>query len=186
MIKTILALAFISQGALAVAVTLKGSPVHTAGELPKVGATTPDFKLTRTDLSEVSLKDFAGKRKVVSIFPSVDTPTCAASVRQFNKRAAALKNTVVLNVSADLPFAQKRFCAAEGIQNVETLSTFRSSFIKDWKVEITDSALKGLASRAIVVLDENNKILYTEQVAEIANEPNYDKALAALGAPAAH
>jgi thiol peroxidase len=161
-------------------VTLKGNPIHTAGELPKVGSVAPDFKLTKNDLSEVSLRDYAGKKKIVSIFPSVDTPTCAMSVRQFNQKAAALKDTVVLNISADLPFAQKRFCAAEGIKNVETLSTFRSNFAKDWKVEITDSALKGLCSRAIVVLDENNRVLYTEQVAEIAEEPNYEKALAAV------
>jgi thiol peroxidase len=160
-------------------VTLKGNPIHTEGELPKVGGVAPDFRLTRNDLSEVSLKDYAGKKKIVSIFPSVDTPICALSVRQFNEKAAALKDSVVLNISADLPFAQKRFCAAEGIKNVETLSTFRSNFAKDWKVEITDSALRGLCSRAIVVLDENNRVLYTEQVAEIGQEPNYEKALAA-------
>jgi thiol peroxidase len=160
-------------------VTLKGNPIHTAGELPKVGSEAPDFKLTKNDLSEVSLKDYAGKKKIVSIFPSVDTPICAMSVRQFNQKAAALKDTVVLNISSDLPFAQKRFCAAEGIKNVETLSTFRSSFAKDWKVEITDSAFRGLCSRAIVVLDGNNRVLYTEQVAEIGQEPNYEKALAA-------
>jgi thiol peroxidase len=160
-------------------VTLKGNPIHIAGTLPGVGTVAPDFKLTKNDLSEVSLKDYAGKKKIVSIFPSVDTPICALSVRQFNQRVAALKNTVVLNISSDLPFAQKRFCAAEGINNVETLSTFRSNFTKDWKVEITDSAFRGLCSRAIVVLDENNRVLYTEQVAEIGQEPDYEKALAA-------
>src|ERR1051326_5480478 len=160
-------------------VTLKGNPIHIAGTLPGVGTVAPDFKLTKNDLSEVSLKDYAGKKKIVSIFPSVDTPICALSVRQFNQRVAALKNTLVLNISSDLPFAQKRFCAAEGINNVETLSTFRSNFTKDWKVEITDSAFRGLCSRAIVVLDENNRVLYTEQVAEIGQEPDYEKALAA-------
>lgn len=162
------------------AITLKGNPIHTLGELPKVGTTAPEFKLTRNDLSEATLKDYGTKKKVINIFPSVDTPTCALSVRQFNQRAASLKNVIVLNVSADLPFAQKRFCAAEGITNVEILSTFRSTFPKDWKVEITDSPLKGLCSRAIVVLDENNRVLHTEQVFEIATEPNYEKALSAL------
>jgi thiol peroxidase len=161
-------------------ITLKGNAVHTAGELPKVGSTAPDFKLVKTNMSEATLKDYAGKKKVLSIFPSLDTPTCAASVRKFNEKAAALPNVVVLNISADLPFAQTRFCAAEGIKNVEVLSTFRSTFGKDWSVQITDSPMAGLCSRAIVVLDENNKVLYTEQVAEIANEPNYEKAIAAL------
>lgn len=161
-------------------VTLKGNPVNTIGELPPVGVTAPDFKLVKTDLSEVSLGSYAGKRKVLNIFPSVDTPTCATSVRQFNQKAAAQPNTVVLNISQDLPFAMKRFCAAEGITNVDSLSAFRSSFAKDYQVELVDSALKGLCSRAVIVLDENNKVLYTEQVAEIANEPNYEKALSVL------
>lgn len=161
-------------------ITLKGNPVHTAGELPTIGSNAKDFKLVKTDLSEVTLGNYVGKRKVLNIFPSLDTPTCATSVRQFNAKAAALKNTVVLCVSADLPFAQKRFCGAEGIANVEAASTFRSTFAKDYGLEITDSVLKGLCSRAVVVLDENNKVLYTEQVPEIANEPNYDKALASL------
>jgi thioredoxin-dependent peroxiredoxin len=161
-------------------ITLKGNPVHTAGDLPKTGTTAKDFHLVKSDLSETKLADYTGKKKVLNIFPSVDTPTCATSVRKFNQKAASLPNTVVLNISADLPFAQKRFCAAEGIQNVETLSTFRSTFAKDWGVQITDSPLAGLCSRAVVILDENNKVLYTEQVAEIANEPDYDKALTAL------
>lgn len=161
-------------------ITLKGNAVHTSGELPKKGANAPDFNLTKLDLSNASLANYAGKRKVLNIFPSVDTPTCATSVRKFNEKAAALKNTVVLCISADLPFAQKRFCGAEGIQNVESLSTFRSSFAKDYGLEIADGALKGLCSRAVVVLDENNKVLATEQVSEIANEPNYDQAIAAL------
>jgi thioredoxin-dependent peroxiredoxin len=161
-------------------VTLKGNPIHTAGDLPKVGTQAPDFKLVKTDLSEASLKDFSGKRKVLNIFPSVDTGTCAASVRNFNKKAAEMTNTTVLCISADLPFAQKRFCGAEGITNVEVLSSYRSNFGKEWHLSFTDGPLNGLLSRSVVVLDENNKVLYTEQVAETANEPNYDKALAAL------
>lgn len=162
-------------------ITLKGNPVHTIGELPPVGVTAPAFKLAKADLSDATLDNYKGKKKVLNIFPSVDTPTCAMSVRQFNQKAASLDNTVVLNISADLPFAQKRFCAAEGINNCETLSSFRSTFAKDYKLELADSGLKGLCSRAVVVLDENNKVLYTEQVSEIANEPNYEKALKALG-----
>ena len=161
-------------------ITLKGNPVNTIGELPPKGVQAPDFKLVKTDLSEVSLANYAGKRKVLNIFPSVDTPTCAMSVRKFNEQASKITNTVVLCISADLPFAQKRFCGAEGIANVETLSTFRSSFAKDYRVEMADSPLKGLCSRAVVVLDENNKVLHTEQVAEIANEPNYEAALKVL------
>ena len=161
-------------------ITLKGTPIHTSGELPKPGASAPDFTLVKTDLSEARLTDYKGKRKVLNIFPSVDTPTCAMSVRKFNQQAAALNNTVVLNISADLPFAQARFCGAEGIVNCDTLSTFRSTFSKDWNLTITDSPLKGLCSRAVVVLDENNQVVYSEQVAEVANEPDYAKALAAL------
>lgn len=161
-------------------ITLKGGAVHTSGDLPKKGAGAPAFKLVRTDLSEVSLQTYAGKRKVLNVFPSVDTPTCATSVRTFNKEAAALQNVAVLNVSADLPFAQKRFCGAEGITNAEALSTFRSSFAKDYGLAITDGPLNGLCSRAVIVLDENDKVLYTEQVGEIANEPNYQAALQAL------
>ncbi len=161
-------------------VTLKGNAIHSVGELPKVGAKAPEFKLAKGDLSEARLADYAGKRKVLNIFPSVDTPTCAMSVRHFNEKAAALRNTVVLNISADLPFAQKRFCAAEGIKNVETLSTFRSTFGKDYQVQLTDSPLAGLMSRAVIILDEHDKVLYVEQVKEIADEPNYDKAIAAL------
>ncbi len=161
-------------------ITLKGNPVNTVGELPKVGAKAPDFKLVKNDLSEATLSSFKGKRKVVSIFPSVDTPTCAMSVRKFNEKAAGAPNTVVINVSADLPFAQKRFCGAEGIKNVETFSSFRSNFAKEWNVLITDGPLAGLCSRAIVVLDENDKVVYTEQVSEIANEPDYDKALKSI------
>jgi thiol peroxidase len=161
-------------------ITLKGNPINTVGDLPKTGSNAPDFRLVKTDLSEVTLANYQGKKKVLNIFPSVDTPTCAMSVRKFNEQAAALKNTVVLNISADLPFAQKRFCGVEGIHSAEALSTFRGTFAKDYHLELADSPLKGLCSRAVVILDENNKVLYTEQVPEIAQEPNYDKALAAL------
>lgn len=161
-------------------ITLKGNPVNTAGTLPAVGKKAPDFRLVKSDLSEVTLKDFAGKKKVVNIFPSVDTAVCATSVRTFVKRAASEPNTVVLNVSADLPFAHKRFCAAEGIEHAITLSTFRSEFGREWQVALTDGPLKGLCSRAVVVLDENDVVKYVEQVPEITSEPNYDKALAAL------
>ncbi len=158
-------------------ITLKGNPVHTAGQLPSVGTVAPDFKLVRNNLSEVSLSDFSGKNKILNIFPSVDTGTCATSVRKFNQEAASLKSTVVLNISADLPFAQARFCGAEGIQNCETLSSFRSSFGKDYGLQMTDSALAGLLSRSVVVLSADNKVLYTEQVPEITQEPDYQKAL---------
>lgn len=161
-------------------ITLKGNPVNTIGNLLAVGSKAPNFKLVTNSLGVVELENYKGKRKVLSIFPSLDTPTCATSVRTFNKNAAELKNVVVLNISADLPFAQGRFCGAEGIKNVETLSTLRSSFAKDYQVEIIDGPLAGLCSRAIYVLDENNKVLYTEQVKEIADEPNYAAVLNAL------
>jgi thiol peroxidase len=161
-------------------VTLKGNSIHTSGELPKVGTSAPEFKLVKSDLSEASLSQFSGKRKVLNIFPSVDTGTCAMSVRKFNEEAGKLDNMAVLNISADLPFAQARFCGAEGIKNVEVLSAFRSSFSSDYGLKITDGPLAGLCSRAVIVLDEQNKVLYTEQVPEIAQEPNYQKALEAL------
>ncbi len=161
-------------------ITLKGNPVHTSGQLPEKSSTAKDFKLVKSDLSEVSLQNFAGKRKVLNIFPSIDTGTCAASVRRFNQEAANLTNTVVLNISADLPFAQNRFCGAEGIKNCETLSSFRSSFGKDYGIQMMDSPLAGLLSRCVIVLSEDNKVLYTEQVPDIVNEPNYASALAAL------
>ena len=161
-------------------ITLKGNPIHTSGTLPAIGTQAADFKLTRTDLSEATLATFAGKRKVLNIFPSIDTPTCATSVRKFNVEAAKLANTVVLNISADLPFAQKRFCGAEGIQNAETASTFRSSFAKDYGLQIADGPLAGLCSRAVLVLDEKNKILHAEQVSEIGSEPNYETAVHVL------
>lgn len=162
-------------------VTLGGNPVNTNGELPKVGSKAPNFKLVNKDLGVVSLEDFAGKRLVLNIFPSVDTPTCAASVRNFNVKASELQNTTVLCISRDLPFAQKRFCGAEGIENVVNLSDFKDgSFGKDYGLEISDSALAGLHSRVVIVVDENGTVLHTEQVSEIANEPNYETALAVL------
>lgn len=161
-------------------ITLKGNTVNTSGQLPAVGTVVKDFKLVRNDLSEVSLQNYAGKVKVLNIFPSVDTGTCAASVRRFNQEAAKLNNTVVLNISADLPFAQARFCGAEGIKNCETLSTFRSTFGKDYGLQIMDSPLAGLLSRAVVTLSADNKVLYVEQVSEIVNEPNYEKAIASI------
>lgn len=162
-------------------ITLKGNPVTTSGELPRVGSVIPDFKLVKTDLSEVGLSNYAGKRKILNIFPSIDTPTCSTSVRRFNEKAASLKNTVVLCVSQDLPFAQKRFCGTEGITNAEPVSAFRSNFAKDYGLLIQDSPLKGLCSRVVIVVDESNKVLHAEQVPEIANEPNYDQALRVLG-----
>lgn len=161
-------------------ITLQGNPVNTCGQLPGHGSAAKDFKLVRNNLSEVTLQSFTGKKKVLNIFPSIDTGTCAASVRKFNQEAANLQDTVVLNISADLPFAQARFCGAEGIKNCEALSSFRSDFGKDWGLEISDSPLMGLLARAVVTLDENNKVLYSEQVSEIVNEPNYEAALASL------
>lgn len=159
-------------------ITLKGNKIHTTGTLPKEGEAAKDFTLTTIDLATKSLADYQGKRLVLNIFPSVDTGVCAASVRKFNENAANLDNTVVLCISKDLPFAQKRFCAAEGIENVEMLSDFvDGSFGKDYGVTIVDGPMKGLLSRCVIVLDENHKILYAEQVPEIAQEPNYEKAL---------
>lgn len=161
-------------------ITLKGNEVHTIGTLPEVGTTIRDFALVDSGLHVKTLENFEGKKKVFNIFPSIDTPTCASSARKFNEQASALENTVVINVSKDLPFALGRFCAAEGLDNVETLSDFRSSFGDDYEVTITDSPMKGLLSRAVIVTDENNKVVYTEQVGEIADEPDYEAALAAL------
>ena len=162
-------------------VTLKGNPVDVAGNLPKVGSTAPNFTLVDKALADVTLETYAGKRKVLNIFPSVDTPTCAMSVRAFNKHAAGLINTVVLNISADLPFAQTRFCAAEGIENVVNLSTMRGrDFLMNYGVLLFTSKLAGLAARSVIVIDENNIIKYLELVPEIANEPNYEAALAVL------
>lgn len=163
-------------------VTLKGNPVAIGGNLPQKGQAAPDFQLADAKRNLMSLKDYAGKRKILNIFPSIDTPTCAMSVRTFNQKASSVANTVVLCISADLPFAQSRFCGAEGLENVVTLSTFRDTakFSNDYGVQILDSSLAGLTARAVVVLDENNNVLHSELVSEIANEPNYDAALAAL------
>jgi thiol peroxidase len=162
-------------------VTLGGNPVNVAGNFPKRGDTIPDFSLTGGDLKDVSLKDYAGKRKVLNIVPSLDTPTCQTSTRKFNEKASSLTNTVVLVVAADLPFAMKRFCGAEGLNNVVTLSTMRGrDFHTKYGVDIADGPLKGLTARGVVVVDENNKVLHSELVSEIKNEPDYDAALAAL------
>jgi thiol peroxidase len=162
-------------------ITLGGNPVHTSGELPAVGTQLADFKLVQNDLSVVTLSNFAGKKLVLNIFPSVDTGTCATSVRKFNASASTLENTTVLCISRDLPFAQKRFCGAEGLENVVNLSDFQEgSFGKTNGLNIIDGPLAGLHSRAIIVVDENGKITHTEQVAEIVDEPNYEAALAAL------
>ena len=161
-------------------ITFKGSPVHTVGELPAVGNKAPNFELVSTELATKSLADYKGSKVVLNIFPSVDTGVCAASVRAFNNDAAKLDNTKVVCVSRDLPFALTRFCGAEGIENVETLSDFRSSFGEDYGVTFSDSPLKGLLSRSVVVLDEEGTVVYNEQVAETAEEPNYEAALAAL------
>ena len=162
-------------------VTLKGNPFKIFGELPKTGTAAPDFQLVKTDLGEASLKDYAGKRVVLNIFPSLDTPTCATSVRTFNKRASEAPNTVVLCISADLPFAAARFCTTEGLANVVPASTFRApAFGEAYGLTLVEGPLKGLLARAVVVVDEKGTVAHTELVAEIADEPNYDKALAAL------
>lgn len=162
-------------------ITLKGNPIHTQGNLPSVGAKAPDFKLTAVDLSEKSISDFKGKKVVLNIFPSVDTGTCAASVRKFNTEASGLDNTVVLCISRDLPFAQSRFCAAEGLENVVSLSEFKDNNFSDaYQLRITDGPLTGLMSRAVVIINEEGNVVYTEQVPEIVDEPNYESALAVL------
>jgi thiol peroxidase len=161
-------------------ITFKGNTVKTIGNLPEVGSKAKDFTLVGTDLKEATLATFAGKKKIVNIYPSVDTGICAASVRAFQKKLAGRADVVVIHVAADLPFAFKRFCGAEGIENAVGLSTFRSDFADAWGVRMLDGALQGLCSRAVVVLDENNTVKYTEQVPEIAQEPDYEKAAAAL------
>lgn len=162
-------------------ITLKGNEIHTSGTLPTVGNNAPDFKLTTNSLGAVSLADYKGSRVVLNIFPSIDTGICAASVRNFNKLASSMDNTKVLCISRDLPFAQARFCGAEGIEDVITLSDFNTgAFGKDYGLEITDGPMAGLHSRAIIVLDENGKIKYNEQVPEIVQEPDYTAALASL------
>ena len=162
-------------------ITLGGNPIHTSGELPKIGSKAPDFQLVKTDLSVASLSDFNGSKLVLNIFPSVDTSVCATSVRLFNQKASTLTNTKVLCISRDLPFAQKRFCGAEGLENVENLSDFKNgSFGESYGLTMVNGALAGLHSRVVIVLDENGIVTHAQQVPEIADEPNYDSALAAL------
>ncbi|MCR4346362.1 MAG: thiol peroxidase [Sulfuricaulis sp.] len=162
-------------------ITHRGNPVHTSGNLPAVGSRAPDFRLTDADLKDVSLADFKGKKKLLNIFPSIDTPTCALSTRKFNEYAAQHANAVIIMVSADLPFAQKRFCTAENTNNVKTLSMMRDrNFARDYGMLLLDGLYQGVTARAIVVIDENDKVIYTELVPEIRQEPNYDAALATL------
>ncbi|NIR60906.1 MAG: thiol peroxidase [Gammaproteobacteria bacterium] len=163
-------------------ITLKGNEIHTSGDLPAVGARAPDFNLVDGELKDRALADFKGKKKLLNIVPSLDTPVCATSTIKFNEHAGNRDDVVMLVVSADLPFAQQRFCGAEGIENVVPLSMMRSrNFAKDYGVLIDDGPLAGITARAIVVIDENDKVVYTELVPEIGQEPDYDKALAALG-----
>jgi len=162
-------------------ITLKGNPINTNADLPAVGAAAPDFSLTDGDLNDVTLADYKGKKKLLNIVPSLDTPVCATSTRKFNEYAKGRDNVVMLMVSADLPFAMGRFCTGEDLHNVVPLSMMRSrNFAKDYGVLITDGPLAGITSRAVVVIDENDKVVYTEMVPEIGEEPDYDKALAAL------
>lgn len=161
-------------------ITLKGNPINTIGNLPAVGSKAPDFKLKTVDLATISLADYAGSKVILNIFPSVDTGTCAASVRNFNKSASELNNTKVICVSRDLPFAHARFCGAEGIENVISASDISGDFVKDYQLQFADGPLEGLASRSVVVIDENGTILYTEQVPETVDEPNYEAALNAV------
>jgi thiol peroxidase len=161
-------------------ITLKGNAVKTIGDLPEVGFTIKDFALVNDKLEVKTLEDYAGKRKIFNIFPSIDTGICAASARKFNEEAGGIDNAVVINVSKDLPFALSRFCAAEGLDHVESLSDFRGTFGDDYGVTMSDSPMKGLLSRAVIVTDEAGKVIYTEQVPEIAQEPNYENALNAL------
>ena len=161
--------------------TLGGSPVKLYGEFPQVGKTSPAFSLVNQDLQNITLESFAGKRKVLNIVPSLDTPTCQASARRFNKEASSLENAVVINISADLPFAMARFCSSEGLENVINLSTMRGrEFMRDYGVKIADGKLAGLTARAVIVLDSKNVVRYTEMVNAIENEPNYEAALTAL------
>lgn len=162
-------------------VTLKGNPIHTSGELPAVGSAAPNFTLVNSDLKDVTLDDFKGKKKILNIVPSLDTGVCATSARKFNEKAASLDDTVVLVISADLPFAQKRFCSTEGLQNVIPLSLMRGrGFAKEYGVLITDGPLEGICARAVVVLDEQNRVRHTQLVKEIGEEPDYDAALRVL------
>jgi thiol peroxidase len=161
-------------------ITFQTQPIQTCGELPAIGSDAPNFSLANSELQNVTLADYAGKRKILNIVPSLDTPTCAASARKFNQKAANFENTIVLIVSADLPFAQCRFCEIEGLHDVVALSTFRSTFAPDYGVQISDSALAGLTARAIVIIDEKDKILYTQLVPELAHEPDYEAVFAVL------
>ncbi len=163
-------------------ITLRGTPTRVVGEIPKPGTVAPVFRLVSKELKDTFLHDFAGKRKVLNVFPSVDTPTCAISVQKFNQRAADLPNAVVLCISSDLPFAQARFCGANSISNVVMLSMMRGrNFSKDYGLLIGDGPLMGLSARAVIVLDESNMVLYSELVPELANQPNYDAVIKALG-----
>ena len=161
-------------------INFQGKPIHTCGELPAIGTQAPDFRLCSRQLRDLSLKDFAGKRKLLSIVPSLDTPTCQTSTRKFNEKAAQLHNTEVLVISADLPFAQVRFCETDGIKNLSALSSFRSSFAQDYGLTLTDSLLAGLMARGIIILDENDRVIYQELVSEITAAPDYASALAVL------
>lgn len=162
-------------------ITLGGNPIKTSGELPKINSKASNFELVKNDLSTTTLSDFLGTRLLLNIFPSVDTGTCATSVRTFNEKVSGLVNTQVLCISRDLPFAQKRFCGAEGLENVINLSDFKDgNFGKNYGLEISEGIFSGLHSRVVIVIDENGNIIYTEQVAEIGNEPDYDAALAVL------
>ena len=162
-------------------VTLAGNPVEISGNIPAIGQTAPEFTLTAADLAEVTLANFAGKRKILNIVPSLDTPTCQISTKKFHEKAASLENTAVLAISADLPFAMKRFCSTENIESVVTLSTFRNpAFKQAYGVDIVSGVLKGLTARAVIVLDEKNTVIHAELVSEIKNEPNYDAVLQAL------
>jgi thiol peroxidase len=161
-------------------ITLKGNPLNTSGELPAIGSTARDFSLVQPDLSEATLQSFAGKKKILNVYASIDTGVCATSLKTFLERTSSRSDVVVLNISEDLPFASKRFCAAEGAENAVTLSTFRSSFPDDYGLRIIDVPIAGLCSRCVIVLDENNKVVHTEQVPEHVQEPDYDAALAVL------
>jgi thiol peroxidase len=161
-------------------ITFQGKPLHTSGELPAVGSKAPDFSLANGKLVDVTLATYAGKKKVLNIVPSLDTPTCAASTRKFNEKAAHFHNTVVLVISADLPFAQCRFCEVEDLKHVIPLSTFRSNFADDYGVKLVNTFLAGLTARAVIIIDEHDNVVYTQLVSELANEPDYESALAAL------
>ncbi len=161
-------------------ISFQQQPLHTFGDLPVLGSQAPEFTLVNSELADVTLATYHGKKKVLTIVPSLDTPTCAASTRKFNEKAGHLPNTVVLVISADLPFAQCRFCETEGLKNVIPLSTFRSNFAEDYGVKLTDTFLAGLTARAIIIIDEHDQVIYTQLVDELTNEPDYEHALAAL------